>query len=464
MLTVYLKSGWGNKRTTHSYEMPEAARDYEYFIVTFEARHYSDALSWKLRDESGCEQNLPYFFKKGDLRTINIIVYGSESSDYKFDCEMKCWPKILQMPIAKYFSITSIQLVYPEKYKETPFGQHRRKGEKKWTIGSIVTFGSIDDVMECQQYYRVKNPAIKNDIIIEGPIIEVKCMWQNFDIEKESTVDLEEMIVRKKFAISFDKNSILHTEYFTTMKMLEPIDHIDYNKEIIVTSTTKGIENQDFSFVPGARYEFEMNIERLNVKFSKIIQVPLMSVNQILWTTLFGDADHVTFLHRESEEKFHYTDWYAGEGYSYEDNIKEKHITLYKHGALHYKFTLEKHQAKVEVILTYGGTFSLFQPANDSVNVRIELMKLFKNKTEARPRTTIAVALPSEIYQSQAPSALQLPELVAMIVDYFGKSDRAMCRQVCRAWSQFVQPSTISGTVTESEVRLSGYYGEFSRT
>jgi hypothetical protein len=448
MFRAYLASGWGGpSRNTHSIELPKVAKNFEYFLLTFDARHYCDNLSWKLKDASGFQRTLPYFFNKKDSDGLSITVDGA-AGDYKYECTLEAWPKELQMPIAKFYSISTVQICPQEKCLSLPSGRYRRKGTKHWTMGSRITFANLQAVYESQLIYKLHDGTI-----VESPILEVTCMWQSFNIEKESVVDLEEMMLRKKFAISINETSVFNTDYTTTIRLISPTNVEGYDKEIVLKSRKDQIDRKDIPVILGARYEFKLNVENFAVSYTRVIQAPSAYVDNNLWKTHFGTMDQVTFHERQSKIATRWIDWYAGEGEDYDSEIEEWQLILYKYGAYSYKYTFQPdlYQQTVEKLF-FGGSFTLTTTSPD--NTRIDILKLFSRKVTGKVNTS-TVNFPDIEPQTQSPAPLQLPELLKYIVQFTENLTRMQCRNVCKAWCKLILPTT-SGTLTSKTITILG--------
>lgn len=463
MFVSALASGWGSSaRNSHAIELPNNIPKHYYCMITFEARHYHDTLSWKLRDKSGFDHDLPYFFKQGDIdRRLNvskfsIIVYGSQSqSDYRYECSLKCWPKDLQRPIAKYYSITTIEISPSETCNEQPLTRTRRKGEQEWKIagGALVTFDSLNTVHECQVYYQLIDGTI-----IESPILEVTCMSDKFDIDKDCFIDYEDIIVNKHFSISFNEKSLYNTNYTATIRPYElPADNVN---EIVVKSN-QGLEVQELVLIPGERYRLKLSIEKLNISYSKIIQVPhVASIDSILWTDLFGTEDRVTFHRHNSTLGTHWTDLRAGASVWAQTGVETTYLTLYKNGVFYYKYHSQPFSPdQPEQLSSFAGSFALSRLNSEIIRY------LCKNKTQPKP-TAILSPIDSKSLSPFMPELLQLPEIIKTIVNNAYNDVQSIAKQayneqlkryrlVSKTWSQAIQP-TIAGTITSESVRIFG--------
>eukprot|EP00029_Vermamoeba_vermiformis_P001036 TRINITY_DN11207_c0_g1_i1.p1 TRINITY_DN11207_c0_g1~~TRINITY_DN11207_c0_g1_i1.p1 ORF type:complete len:347 (+),score=13.89 TRINITY_DN11207_c0_g1_i1:30-1070(+) len=332
-----LGAGKGRKNAnTHFFEITEHIRKSgEYFMIEFKATSFKkDGLSWKLKDSDECLHDLPYFFKNGELKQFYIIVDGA-TEEYAFEYIMKVWPKELPQPIAKYFSISTVEL--KPRYGDSVKTRLRRKGEEEWTKRNSprITFDRCDEIYEVQLYYQ-----LPNEIIIHSPTLDVECMWNHFDIEKESHISQEKFVLNKIFEIKLNADSFYETEYIATMRLLDPIDHEDYNKEVEIQSLIKN--SFIFNLVSGARYEFKLNLSKPQLSISRTFEAPrLAPIDENLWTTLFGTADHATFTGTESKIEYGTINWVSREQEWKEKNIVSKELTIYKHGTYSYKSTFQ---------------------------------------------------------------------------------------------------------------------------
>eukprot|EP00029_Vermamoeba_vermiformis_P006614 TRINITY_DN2644_c0_g1_i1.p1 TRINITY_DN2644_c0_g1~~TRINITY_DN2644_c0_g1_i1.p1 ORF type:complete len:367 (-),score=34.85 TRINITY_DN2644_c0_g1_i1:42-1142(-) len=350
--------------------------------------------------------------------------------------------KELQMPIAKFYSISTIEVSPAEQCSEPPKKRSRRKGEEEWVIGERVTFDTVNDIRECQVFYK-----LNGGIIVSSPILEVTCMANDFDIKKDSEINYEEMIVNRQLFITVRATMLYRTNIKSTMRLIDPIDHSEYNK-VVPVSTEKNIIGEDFPLISGATYEFKIHVENLGVSYSMIIQVPLIvPVDNILWTSLFQTADQITFHYGRSKKV-------DRGGWTQETDIEGTELTLYKKGAFKCKSTYIPYAyARTETGIIYGGSFTLKRKsANDSVNLRIDLMKRYNRKDQLKPAVTLSpIVSPLD---EQVPAPLRLPELVKLIA-YHAPYAHLHYRQVCKMWYQLIQP-TISGTVTAQSIQIVG--------
>jgi hypothetical protein len=457
MQVFQLDKGKGRKNSNvHLFEITEAIRNSgEYFQIEFVARHPYCVLSWKLRDESGCHHTLPYFFKHGDLKQFTIIVDGfSGESDYSFQCDLKVWPKDLLIPTVEYQSITTVYVGIP--YNRTsipPKLMIRRKGDKKWKSNRSdrITFDR-DEIYEAQLVC-----PLPNNSSIQSPIFDVQCMWRQFDFEKESKIeDFERLILGTNFYFVLNNSNSYSAKYIASMRMIGPVDHDDYNIETEIESNTEfGFERKEFKLIAGARYELKLHIMKLNISFSRIIDIPNPAqVDESFWKIRFGDVDHVTFSSKDATTHLGAVNWVTREQEIYETKITLRSLKLYKRGVYSYKSTYQEWESATPAEKSYfGGTFRLVKI--DDTNIRIELTKFFKRPFGFKPSGPI-LSIPDPTDGSYTPTPFQLPELLNLITYYAGGDNRLTYRLVCKSWCLVIDP-TISGTLTSTSTMLLGF-------
>lgn len=441
------ESGWGSKaNNVHAFSLPANAKKFERLVFNCKLKQSDEALSFTLRDESGCTYPLPAIITK-DIGKFTIITDGcSESTDYKFELVVSAWPKELELPIAKYFSITTVE-ISPHQITNNPnvtqpVIRFRRKGTNEWTDGNQIIFKNVDEIYECQSYC-LELPNI------HSPTIEVKCMWNSFNIEKDCTIDVDKMFVNGKFVFSFNsQQSVQNTEYEAYIKMIKPVDHPDYHKEILVQSHLDPDKYSDYLLVPGAQYEFKIRIKGLNITYSKFIEVPkLHPINVGLWKKYFGDVEMIGFYQVIGDHYlFDYELYYA---------------TLYKNGL--FTFNKKYQKAKVWVAVDevkFGANFTL--TPIDSTTVRVDFLKVYHvdSKREAPPRARTILSPhphphPQPKFLQQGPQALQISDIMDMITRYMEDVVRMQLRLVCRSWSHMVQP-LMSFTCTSTTAQVLG--------
>lgn len=402
---------------------------YEYFQVSIESlSHNNDNLTWKLIDKAGCEQDLPYFFKKGELDVIKITIHGyQDDASHNFACFMKCWKKELQKPIAKYYSISTVEIVPKEKCAIPPICRSRKRGVNDWTYGSLVTFDNTHVPHECQLYY-----VLPKGIIVKSPRFEVKCMWDKFNIRGEC-FNYEEIVLDNKFNLKLSKRSAHNIEYTATLRLTEPTTHEDYNKEqLIKSSTQSNLDRPNFALMPNAQYKFKIYIEKPKVAYSKVFTVPsVQPVDQILWTKHFGQVDHVLFGLRQAERGINWINYWTGEGIELDTKINVFRLTLYRNGKYFFKSTYQADdEAEITTKYACGGSFTL--SALNSANLQVWITKLFKNTSLYSPITEISPVNPQNL--EQTPEALWCADIIRLIWYYSTNWQRRSFRSVCKMW------------------------------
>lgn len=438
-------SGFGDqRRNVHSFKFPTNAHNHEYFVMVFNAES-RNAKSCKILDKAGCEHDLPYFFQKGDIEGIDIVVYSSVAEKYSYQATLRGWPKELQMPIAKYHSLTSVDIISADKCDKSPIGQYRKKGDAVWKSGDRLIFDSANDLYECQLYYN-----LYNGIIIQSPILEVACTLEHVNFEKEFMIDWEQVVVHCKFKITFDERSEKELKKCeVTISLIEPTNHPDYNQIILAKALFQTIKiNKSPLLVRGGRYECKVDVPDFNKTFTRVFDVPLNTIDDNIWKKLFGDVDEAVFSHRMEEFGENWNEDY-GVYQSTSDIIEHIILTFYKSGVYHY-CTVKYNEPTIST----GGTFSIL-PANDSETAKFILTNLFRRSTEhsyyqpnlriyntTRPQPLI---ISNIAHQSQAPAPLQLTEIIQTIAADPIARQNPQWRLVCKSWCK-VMPHPV-GTV-----------------
>jgi hypothetical protein len=450
----------------HSFEIPQKLASVgEYFTISIHV--YTGHSAWKLEDEStGRQHNLPFSFESRRLlREFTIVPDETDAlatPDYVFECILQVRPK-LRLPIATMHSITTVEVRLEGLPSNTcPTMSVRRKGEEEWQTmgGCLITFTGCDQIYEVQFEYEPISMVSPftcfkyRTVLLKSRILEVSCLWQKFDIEKEVQINQNAFWVQRKFDYFINQAALYRTQYSSTMRMIEPTDNEDYNKEIEVRSHVdeKNQTKTEFKLVPGARYEFKMHIKNIGVSIPRIIEVPADSpVDENLWRNFFGSADQVLFSAREAKGERNLSHFIVMEHEPRLFDIEWKNFVLYRSGIYSYKLMYQRSESSAAVTkVKSGGTFKLVKI--NSTTARICISKLYKSTYVPRPPAPILTPIdPSDL--TQTPIPLQLPELIRIINEYANDHLQPTYRLVCKTWCLAID-ATISGTLTPQSLHL----------